>query len=463
MNKIIKKLKNDTGNIKDIIYREKTICKIKTYIIFSESLTNSDKVSDFIFRSLNHIKKTNKKNILNDIKNNISNFKVEEVTSYKQLCLLLHSGFTIIIIDKLNTCLALETKGDLARSIEKPESENTYRGAKDAFTENYQINIGLIKRRIKTNRLRIKNFQLGKYTKTEVAVLSINDTKNQKAYDEIINKLESIKLKGIVNEGDLKNFLTKDTKTTFPTVKTTERPDIASLSLINGKIIIIIDNCPYIIILPVCLNDFFKTSEDIYGKNLNSTLTRILKYGAFLIALMTPAIYIALITFNQEILPTEFLINFSMQRDNVPFPAFIEAIIMICCFEILREGDLRVPSFSGSALSIVGALILGDAAVNAGIVSPIMIIIVAISAISSLLFTEPEIINSIRIWRIFFMIGATFLGIIGDVIVFLIFLIHLSSINSFSLPYLSPFSPLNKKQIKDSFFKSGGQKWLKKL
>ena len=169
---------------------------------------------------------------------------------------------------------------------------------------------------------------------------------------------------------------------------------------------------------------------------------------------MTPGIYIALITYNQEILPTDLLVNFATQRDGVPFPAFVEALIMIMCFEILREGDLRIPSFSGSALSIVGALILGDAAVAAGIVSPVMIIIIAITAISALLFTEPEIIIGVRWWRLLFMIGASLMGLIGVVVIFIALIIHFTSLTSFGTPYLSPFSPYDPKDIKDSLFKA---------
>ncbi len=461
MNKIIEKLKTDTDEMKDIIYRKKIISKITTYIVFSESLTNSDKISDFIIRSLNKIKKVNKKNILEKIKNNISNNKVQEITTYQEICKYLHSGFTIIIIDNISTYLALETKGDLSRSIDKPESENTYRGAKDAFTEIYQTNIGLIKRRIKSNKLRIKNYNKGKYTQSEIGVLSLSDKVHKESYNMILKKMENLNIEDIVNSGEIKNNIEKENKSVFPTVRTTERPDIAVLALLSGKTVIVIDNCPYVLILPSCLNDFFKTSEDVYGKSINVTFTRILKLFAFFIALLVPAIYIAIITFNQEMLPTDLLINFSTQRDGVPFPAFFEAILMMICFEILREGDLRVPGFSGSALSIVGALILGDAAVNAGIVSPIMIIVIAITAISSLLFTEPELINALRIWRIFFMIGATIIGIIGVLIVFLILIIHLSSLKSFGVPYLKPFSPINKKELKDSIIKlnstNGGQ------
>ena len=221
----------------------------------------------------------------------------------------------------------------------------------------------------------------------------------------------------------LKNLIEKENKSLFPTIKMTERPDVVAKSLLEGKVVVIVDNSPYALLIPSVLNDFFRTIEDVYGKSLNVSFTRVIKFLSFWIALLTPAVYIALVTYNQEMIPTDLLVNFATQRDGVPFPAFFEAFIMMICFEILRESDLRTPSASGNALSIVGALILGDAAVNAGIVSPIMIIVIAITAISSLPFEEQEVINSLRWYRILFMIGGSLLGMVGVVVasIFLLF------------------------------------------
>ena len=202
--------------------------------------------------------------------------------------------------------------------------------------------------------------------------------------------------------------------------------------------------------------------EDDYGKSINVTFTRIMKYLAFLITVITPGFYIAITTYNQEMIPTDLLISFATQRDGVPFPALIEALIMTFSFEILREGDLRIPNSAGSALSIVGALILGDAAVSAGIVSPIMIIVIAITSISALLFSEPDFINGIRFYRLLFMLGATFLGIIGLLIVGLFFLTKLVSTKSFGKPYLMPFVPININGLNNSIIKKPMKQLVKK-
>lgn len=450
----IDKLKKETNYISDIIYRKKKIKNKNICIIYNEPLVSSNKVSDFIIKSLDNLDDVTSKNLLQNINNNIYNFKVVNITSYNDMCFYLHKGFTIILIEGEDKIIALETKADLKRSISTPHAENTIRGSKDSFVEDYQANIGLIKKRLKTNDLWIKNLNIGKYTNTQVGLLYINGICKQKLVDQIYQKLEKITIDGVVNIGTIKNLIEKENKSPFPTTLSTERPEKVAKALLDGKVCLTIDNDPYVLIMPAFLNDFTKNSEDYYSKSINATFNRIIRFLALIIALFTPAIYIALITYNQEMIPTQFLISFSIQRSSVPFPAFIEAFMMITAFDILREADLRTPSFTGSSLSIVGALILGDAAVSAGIVSPIMIIVIATTSIASLLFNEYEFINSLRWYRIIFMLGASFLGIIGFVAAFIYFIINLCCLNTYGLPYLLPYTPMNYKGLEDSIIKA---------
>lgn len=375
--KIINKLKEETNNSSYIVYREKYINNIKIDIIYNEVLTDQDKMSNFIYRSLDHIEKIyQEKELLYDvIKNNISNIKIKEINNYQDICKYLNNGFVILLIED-DYSLALEVKKNLTRSIEKPMTETTIRGAMDSFTENIETNIGLIKRRLKTNKLWNEDMELGKYTKNKISILTIKGLTDSKIKDNIINKLNSLEIDGVTDTGTLKHLIENETKTIFPTSITTERPDKVVSSLLHGKTVIIIDNCPFVLIMPVDINDFFLSQDDKDSNYINNSLTRILRYLAFSITVLTPGIYIALTTFNQEMIPLELLTSFASQRSTVPFPAFFEALLMFVSFEILRESDYRIPNVSNSALSIVGALILGEAAVNAGIVSPIMIIIV---------------------------------------------------------------------------------------
>lgn len=451
--KIINKLKEETNNSSYIVYREKYINNIKIDIIYNEVLTDQDKMSNFIYRSLDHIEKIyQEKELLYDvIKNNISNIKIKEINNYQDICKYLNNGFVILLIED-DYSLALEVKKNLTRSIEKPMTETTIRGAMDSFTENIETNIGLIKRRLKTNKLWNEDMELGKYTKNKISILTIKGLTDSKIKDNIINKLNSLEIDGVTDTGTLKHLIENETKTIFPTSITTERPDKVVSSLLRGKTVIIIDNCPFVLIMPVDINDFFLSQDDKDSNYINNSLTRILRYLAFSITVLTPGIYIALTTFNQEMIPLELLTSFASQRSTVPFPAFFEALLMFVSFEILRESDYRIPNVSNSALSIVGALILGEAAVNAGIVSPIMIIIVAITAISALVIVEPELSNAIKWYRILFMLGGTTIGIFGIFIVFIIFTTNLCSINSYGKSFTMPFTPINS-DVKNSIIK----------
>ena len=444
----IDKLKKDTNNISDIIYRKKKIKNKDVYIIFNEPLTSGDRISDSIFESLYEIDFN--KNIKEEIINNIYNCKITTTNNYDEMCYYLHNGFTIIIIENIPDILVLETRSNDKRGIAIPTSENTLRGPKDSFVEDYQTNMGLIKKRIRDNNLWVKDAVVGTYSKTKISIIYLHGKCDESIVDDIYKKLESANIDSILNSGAIKSIVGESNINPLPTIMSTERPDRVARALIRGKICILVDNDPYVLILPATLNDFFKTTEDYYGKNINTTLTRIIRFISFYIALFTPALYIALITYNQEMLPEDFLVNFAIQRSSVPFPAFFEAFMMLIAFEILRESDLRNSGFAGSSLSIVGALILGEAAVSAGIVSPIMIIVTALTAIASLPFNEYELINGLRWYRIIFMIGASLFGIIGILFTFIYFVINICDTNLYGKSYLTPFIPTNIKRLKDS-------------
>ena len=448
MQNIINKLKKDTNNQDHIIYRKKRMLYKSIYIIYNETLISSDTISDFIIRSLNQIKIPTKTNITNKI----SNFKYKYIYTYEDICYYLNSGFTIFLLNN-KTYIALETRRDLSRGVSVPTTENATRGPLDSFTENIETNIGLIKRRIKSNDLWIKPYKIGKYTDTSISLLYINSIIKPELVKKIDKILKRINIDGIISSGVIRNLIDVENKNIFPNIISTEKPHTAVKYLLEGHIIILVDNDPFVLVMPVSINDYFLSGDDEYNRSYNITFTRIVRYITFAITILTPGIYIAVTTYNQEILPTPLLIGIAAQRENVPFSTFVEALIMSLSFEILRESDLKNPSFASSALSIVGALILGEAAVSAGIVSPIMIIVIAITSISSLTFVEPEFINALRFYRLLFMIGATILGVHGMLLVLIYMLINLSSYELLNLPYLSPFSPTIYAKLKDSIIK----------
>ena len=449
MLEIINKLKKATNNDNNIIYRKKQILTKNIYIIYNQTITSSNDISNFIIRSLNHIYIPT----YNNIKNKINNFKYQELTTYEDLIYYLNSGFTIILYNS-NKYLALETRKDLSRGVTTPTTENTPRGSLDSFTENIENNIGLIKRRIKSNDLWIKNYRLGKYTDTSVSLLYIKSIAKEKLVSDVDNLLKKINIDGIIATGTIRNLIEKENKNNFPNIMSAEKPYTAVKYLLQGNVVILADNDPFALIMPTTINDYFISEEDDFAKSINVSLTRIIRYLTFAITLLTPGIYIAMTTYNQEIIPTELLVGIAAQRENVPFSTFIEALLMMVSFEILRESDLKIPSFASSAISIVGALILGEAAVSAGIVSPIMIIIIAITSISALTFVEPEFINAMRLYRFLFMIGGALLGIHGILLVFIFMIINLSSYDFLGMPYLTPFAPPVTANLKDSIIKT---------
>jgi len=449
MKNIINRLKNETNNNDKIIYRKKKILYKEMYIIFNETLVDSDNISDFVVRSLNRIRIPTYNNIIN----RINVFKYKELNNYQDFVYYLNSGFTIILYSK-DKYIALETRRNLSRSVGTPITENTPRGALDSFTENIEMNIGLLKRRIKSNDLWFKSYKLGKYTETSVNLGYMNSIVNPKLVEKVDKLLKGIKIDGVISSGSIRNLIEKENKNLFPDIMSVEKPYTVIKYLLQGHVVIMLDNDPFALILPISLNDFFKSEEDDYNKNRNVIVTRVVRYVSFIISLLTPGVYIALTTYNQEVIPIELLTSIASQQEAVPFSTFTECFLMICAFEILRESDLKLPSFANSALSIVGALILGEAAVSAGIVSPIMIIVVAITAISSLAFTEPEFINALRVYRFLFMVGAAILGIYGVLWAFIYLLIKLASHESFSLPYLTPYAPVIGSGLQDSVYRA---------
>ena len=334
------------------------------------------------------------------------------------------------------------------RDIGIIRSELSLSGPKDSFIEDNKTNLELIKKRIKSNDLIIEDICIGRYTKTSINILYIDGIVKKDLVNHIKKKLNKIDIDGIIDSSYLRNTL-EEKFNLFPTLIMTERPDKCSMALLEGKVVILVDNSPYALILPSFFIDFFHTTDDYYQKSFNASFIRIIRLIAFIIAILLPGLYIAITTRNYNLVPLDLLLVLKSGRSFVPFPAYIEAIFMIICFEILKESDLRMSSFSGSAISILGGLVLGDAAVSAGIVSPIMIIIIAISSISGLIFNSIELSNAIRTYKLFILILGSIFGIYGVILGCIILLFNLFDTETFGYNYLV----FDRNEIKDSIIK----------
>ena len=433
--------RNKNYNIKNIYKSSdlviRTINKKISYI-FLESVSSDDKISDYLSKSLF----TNYKKILNS--------KIKEIKTFEDVYFYLNSGFTIIFINGKNKALAVETRETLDRGITEVSSEMGIKGPKDSFTENFNKNLGLIRKRIKDPNFKIKEYQVGRRSKTKVGIIYIEDIAYKENVNYIINKIKNIDIDAILDTGYIRDFLTKNQKTVFPTIINTERPDLVCASLLEGKISIIVDNTPFVLVIPGLLNNFIHASEDSYQKALNVSFTRLIRLLAMIATVFVPSFYVAVTTFNQEVIPDTLLISLAIQRSSVPFPTSVAVFILMLTFELLRESDIRLPEKMGTSISIVGALVLGDAAVSAGIVSPIVVIIVAISSVTGLLFSDTDLINALRYYKFLSLLLSSTMGLIGFTVSFLLMFINLCSIESMGVPYLTPFTPLNIDALKDS-------------
>ena len=433
--------RNKNFNIKNIYKSSdlviRTINKKISYV-FLESVSSDDKISDYLSKSLF----TNYKKILNS--------KIKEIKTFEDVYFYLNSGFTIIFINGKNKALAVETRETLDRGITEVSSEMGIKGPKDSFTENFNKNLGLIRKRIKDPNFKIKEYQVGRRSKTKVGIIYIEDIAYKENVKYIINKIKNIDIDAILDTGYIRDFLTKNEKTVFPTIINTERPDLVCASLLEGKIAIIVDNTPFVLVMPGLLNNFIHASEDSYQKALNVSFTRLIRLLAMIATVFVPSFYVAVTTFNQEVIPDTLLISLAIQRSSVPFPTSVAVFILMLTFELLRESDIRLPEKMGTSISIVGALVLGDAAVSAGIVSPIVVIIVAISSVTGLLFSDTDLINALRFYKFLSLFLSSTMGLIGFTVSFLLMFINLCSIESMGVPYLTPFTPLNIDALKDS-------------
>lgn len=442
----LNKLEKDYQGVSDLVIKK--IKKI--YVIYLETLADQNKINDYILKIIP------KSRIPKDIKKLVPSPNVKDVLNYKDFRTYLDTGFAIIINGE--QVIAVETKANLSRSVDKPSTEAALYGPKDSLIENFQVNVGLIKRRIKSNDLKDIQINLGRYTKTMCSILYVDSIAEIEVVEEIKRRLDNINIDGIIDVGELRPYLVNDKKNVFPGLMITERPDVITSALLKGKVAIILDNSPYALIMPSFFADFINPIGDNYSKSINVNFIKILRLFCFFLSIIVPAFYIAVTTYNQETIPTSLLINFQNQRQDVPFPAILECLITLIVCEILRESDIRFPSSYGSTISILGALVLGEAAVSAGIVSPIMIIVAALTLISSMIFTDTEVIDGLRFWRFSFLAVSSVFGLYGVGLGIIFLAINLCSYEVLNRPYFYPLSPFDLTYIKQTLFKMKNNK-----
>lgn len=365
----------------------------------------------------------------------------------------LMTGKAGLVLPGITSMLILDVVELDARSVEEPTTQSVVRGPKEGFTESAQTNMSLIRRRLINEQLRFDKYSIGEQSGTAVYLAYIEGQVDARVLRKVKRRLSMSKVKSLFDSGSLEEILRPSKFPLFPTSYNSERPDAICAKLLERRIAIIVNGSPFVLAVPAIMNDFFKSPEDYYQWFAFGTFTRFLRYLAFLFSLYIPSFYVAVTSYHQELIPTSLLTSIAAQREGVPFPAVVEIIAMEITFDILREAGTRMPRVVGQAISIVGALVLGEAAVQAGIVSNINVIVVSLTAISGFVAPVYTFGANVRLMRFGFIILASALGLYGVIIGTVFLLIHLVRLESFGVPYLSPFAPFRKAGQKDTMFR----------
>lgn len=349
------------------------------------------------------------------------------------------TGDVILFIDGFKAALKIPDKGYPNMGVTKPDSEKVIRGSQEGFADSVKVNTALIRKRIRSTKVRVKEVKAGLYSHTNIDLVYMEGLVYPSLLDEIERRLDSYTIDDVPDSGTIEQLTEDEWYSPFPQFQTTQRPDRAAIAVMEGRVVLICDNSPTALILPTDINSMLKTSDDYYNRFQIATLERWIRYASAVMALALPAFYLAVTNFHTQILPTSLLLSFAAARQGVPFPAVVEVLLMELSFELLREAGVRLPGAMGNTIGIVGGLIIGQAAVEANLVSPIVVIVVAFTALSSFAIPNEELATAFRILKFYMIAMAAWLGLFGFLASALSILIHLAKLRSFGIPYLMPY------------------------
>ncbi|MBM7615804.1 spore germination protein [Alkaliphilus hydrothermalis] len=461
--KLLEKLEEAFSLCSDFVLREVELAgdvPLKIHIAYINGLVNKQIINEEILKPIMlnttleyNDRKVRKQDIISLLsKNLITNSSVEEVEDFNQSLHHILCGYTLIYIDGQSRALKIETQEWETRNVIEPNTESVIRGPREGFVESIGTNIVLLRRKIKNSKLKFESFNLGERTNTNVSICYIEGIAPVEVIKTVKRRLSKIKIDAILESGYIEQFIEDAPLSLFATVGNSEKPDKVAAKILEGRVAILCDGTPFVLTVPNLFIESLQSSEDYYTRSFFGSFNRILRLLAFLTTIFLPAIYVATILHHLTVIPFDLLISVSAAREGVPFSPLIEGLFMVIVFEFLRESGVRMPRPVGQTASIVGALVIGEAAVTAGIVSPIMVIVIALTGICS--FIIPSLGDVLPMLRIFFLLGAHQLGYLGILIVLFVLMIHLSSIRSFGVPYLSVLAPTDIKDLKDSIIRT---------
>lgn len=399
------------------------------------------------------IRKVKKFNLENYIYNHlIPQNDVKQTSKFEDAFSSINMGNCILFVDTLDKCFDLDVKGFKQRSVASPENEIIIRGAQEAFVENIRTNTSMLRRIVNNENLVIENCTVGNISKTKIAICYLKDIANNDLVAEAKYRINNLDIDYLISSGQLEQLIQDDGNSLYPQMIATERPDKSTIHLLEGRVVVLVNGSPYALILPAVLSDFLSSPEDTNFKFQYSNMLKIIRLFAIFLATFLPGLYVAITAYHHELLPTELLFTIEAARETVPFPTILEILLMEVSFELIREAGLRVPSPIGSTIGIVGGLILGEAAVSANLVSPILIIIVAVTAICSFAIPDFSLNFTVRICRFVYIILGYLGGFLGIGTGIFIQIILLCNLKTFGCPYITPYILNNNKRTVISYF-----------
>ncbi|MCX8130181.1 MAG: spore germination protein [Clostridia bacterium] len=446
----------------DIIIREFDITvkdrSISAFMIFIDGMTDRKVINDNILQPLmllsNLETKGDLKSISEYIRKNIMPFnQVKEVKQYQKIVDDVNFGGCGIFVDGMDSALTADVKGWGARGIERPNTELVIRGPQEGFNETLRTSTALVRKRLKDEDLIVENMEIGKRSKTPISMMYIKDIANKSLVDEVRRRLKSIKVDYINESGELEQFIEDNTLLPSPQIISTERPDRVATMLIDGKVAVAVHGSPFVLVMPTTVHTLIQSPEDAYLRFPYGTMLRFIRLLGILLSLLLPGIYVAITNYHHEMIPTDLLFAIEAAREKVPFPSVVEILIMEIAFELIREAGIRIPGPIGPTLGIIGALILGQAAVEANIVSPILIIVVAVTGIGSFAIPNFSLAFGFRIVRFAYIFLGALAGFLGITTGLFLQGMWFVSAKSFGIPFLAPFGPRTNGTVFDTLLR----------
>lgn len=444
----------------DVVTREFTISlepKVRAAVVFVDGLVDKTMLQEDVMRPLMVDASTafrdTSDNALNLVKKSLVTVgEAKQVASLEDLVSGVLAGGAALLIDGFDVAVLACISGWEARSVEEPQTEVVVRGPREGFVEVLRVNTSLLRRRIHSPDFKIEEMTLGRKTNTKVAVAYIKGLADEELVGEVKRRLARIDIDAVLESGYIEAFIEDAPFSPFITVGNSERPDPVAAKILEGRVAILVDGTPFVLTVPYLFLESFQVSEDYYSRPYYATIIRWIRFIAFFFSVLLPAFYVAFTTYHQELVPSPLLLTLAAAREGVPFPAALEALIMELVYEVLREAGVRLPRPVGQAVSIVGALVIGEAAVSAGLIGAPMVIVVALTAISS--FVIPAQSDVAVILRLAFIIMAGVMGLFGIMIGISALLVHLCALRSFGVPYFYPLAPLATGDLKDTLIRA---------